>query len=338
MGIRLARGIRAFAMFVYDYAASSLSDGFTSSHVSYFLMRRLYSLSRGKSSQVLACLPRLLHPSKSRPSTSSSFAVQSLKTHGFHKTNYPSSLVQSLCERLRIELSAYPVYEVLHNFSTGSEYPSIHLALADPSRNSVRLNHHRKDVSSSLCAWEIIKELQMIDIADLYLGCDPILTSIDSWYVVPIKENGDSVAIYSAAAQTFHYDMDWIKFVKFFVNLTDVDEAHGPFEFISNSHKIKSKSCYKDGRFESLLDQSGLIKATGPTGSVFVADTSGIHRDGRAISGFRQVLQVEFAVSSFGAKFQYDNIYQECSHSVPWGNLPAEMTRRKRMLRLFCGS
>jgi hypothetical protein len=197
---------------------------------------------------------------------------------------------------------------------------------------------HRREVAGSIYAWQIISELKMADIADLYLGCDPILTSIDSWFVVPLKEGGESAPIYSAAAQTFHYDMDWVKFIKFFVNLTDVGDCHGPFEFISDSHKAKNKGYYKDGRFESLLDQSALIKATGPTGSVLIADTSGIHRDGRATSGFRQVLQVEFAVSSFGAKFQYDSVYRECGQSVPWEILPAEMTRRKRMLRLFRGA
>ena len=338
MRTRLAIIIRAFPAFIYDYVASSLNDCFTSGEGSYSLMRKFYSLSRGKSSQALSWLPRLLHPSKSRDTASISLVVQSLKSHGFHKIDEPSGRVQALCERLRSELSAYPIYEVTQNFETGLKYATIHSALVDSSRTSVRLNFHRKDVVGSIYAWKIISELKMVDIADLYLGCDPVLTSIDSWYVVPIQGDGEQDVIYSAAAQTFHYDMDWIKFVKFFVNLTDVDESHGPFEFVSDSHKVKSKGYYKDGRFESLLDQSVLIKATGPTGSVLMADTSGIHRDGRATSGFRQVLQVEFAVSSFGAKFQYDSIYRECGQSVPWGNLPDEINRRKRMLRLFRGA
>ena len=45
--------------------------------------------------------------------------------------------------------------------------------------------------------------------------------------------------------------------------------------------------------------------ATGEIGSMFIADTSGLHRDGRAISNYRQVLQVEFAISTFGLNNQY---------------------------------
>lgn len=338
MGSRFARFIKAFASFVYDYVASSFNDGFTSSKSSYSLMRSCYSLSRGKSPQILSSLPRLLHPSKSRISVNTGVIVQSLKKHGNHKIDNPSVRVQLLCQSLRNELSAHPIYEVLQNFEHGPEYASIYSALVDSSRASARLDFYRRDVVGSISAWEIISELKMVDIADLYLGCDPILTSIDSWYVVPFKGDVESAAIYSAAAQTYHYDMDWIKFVKFFVNLTDVDESHGPFEYISDSHKVKNKSYYKDGRFENLLDQSLVIKATGPTGSMLIADTSGIHRDGRATSGFRHVLQVEFAISSFGAKFQYDSVYRECSRSVPWSKLPAEMVRRKRMLQLFRGA
>lgn len=131
--------------------------------------------------------------------------------------------------------------------------------------------------------------------------------------------------------------MDWIKFIKFFVNLTDVDDSHGPFEFVAGSHRVKNNGYFRDGRFEKFLEPSVLIKATGQQGSVFIADTSGIHRDGRAINGYRHVLQVEFAVSSFGAKFQYEKIYRECGISSPWDRLPSDLAQRKRLLALFQG-
>jgi len=71
---------------------------------------------------------------------------------------------------------------------------------------------------------------------------------------------------------------------------------------------------------------------------MFIADTQGIHRDGHATSSFRQVLLVEFAISSFGAKFANNSDYRECSQTVPLENLPAEMTSRSRLLRLFRGA
>jgi len=111
--------------------------------------------------------------------------------------------------------------------------------------------------------------------------------------------------------------MDWIKFLKIFINLTPAPMDSGPFEYIPFSHKKKNKGYFKDGRFERLLDPgSDVAYAKGNAGSCFFADTSGIHRDGRASSANRHVLQIEFAVSSFGSKFQYDEIYEQCLEAV----------------------
>lgn len=121
------------------------------------------------------------------------------------------------------DLSQYPIFAQ----STGSQYSNINKALLDPSMTSARIHHRKMDVASSIYTFNLISSPQIVDIATSYLGCDPLLTSIESWYVFPVRGE-DLSSIYDAAAQTYHYHLDWIKFVKFFVNLTDVDESHGP--------------------------------------------------------------------------------------------------------------
>jgi hypothetical protein len=329
------KSIKDWALFIYDYLATSLNDSHTSRKRTYQLMRLCYSLSQGKSANLLSIIPQLIHPARPSSSASISSAVLSLNNYGFYKLEKPSSQVQALCKNLKHELSSFTIHEVLQGFKEGAVYSSIDAALKDKSRIGARLNHQRNDVSSCLFAWQLIEVLNLPDIASHYLKCRPVITSLDSWYVAPIDNSLQAASLYSAAAQTYHYDMDWIKFLKFFVNLTEVKEYHGPFEFILGSHKKKDKRYFKDGRFEELYGESAIIKATGPAGSMLAADTSGIHRDGRAIAGFRQVLQVEFAVSSFGAKFQYDDLFRKCHKSIPWDRLPSKIAKQGRLLRLF---
>lgn len=277
---KIVKLVKNWSVFILDYLASALNDSHTVRESSYLLMRRCYSLSQGKSAKLLSIIPQLIHPPKPISSIKISSAVLSLYNQGFYKLENPSDTVQLLCYNLKHELSLYPIQECLHGFKEGAIYSSIDEALKDKSRSGARLNHQRNHVSSCLYAWQLISVLNLPEIASQYLKCIPIITSLDSWYVVPIETNSDSSRIYSAAAQTYHYDMDWIKFIKFFINLTDVEEFHGPFEFVLGSHRRKNKNYFKDGRFEDLYGHSTVIKATGPAGSMLAADTSGIHRDG----------------------------------------------------------
>jgi hypothetical protein len=326
-----------WSLFIYDYLEASINDSHTSRERSYQLMRLCYSLSKGKSANFLSIIPQLIHPAKPFSSIEISSAVHSLKNYGFYKLDNPTTTIQDLCFNLKHELSSFPIIEILQGFKEGAIYPGIEAALKDKARCGARLNHERNHVSSCLSAWQLIEVLKMPEIASQYLKCSPVITSVDSWYVAPISNTSQASSIYSAAAQTYHYDMDWIKFLKFFVNLTEVEDVHGPFEFAQGTHKSKDTRYFKDGRFEELYGVSTVVKATGPAGLMLAADTSGIHRDGRAIAGFRQVLQVEFAVSSFGAKFQYDDLFRKCRNSIPWNRLPTNIAKQRRLLALFRG-
>ena len=46
----------------------------------------------------------------------------------------------------------------------------------------------------------------------------------------------------SEAAQMFHFDLDRIKWLKFFIYLTDVKINSGPHVYVSGTHKPFSKT------------------------------------------------------------------------------------------------
>lgn len=319
--------------FFYDYALCLACDRHTSSASSYFLMRRLYSLSRGKSVFFLSAPFHLLHRKSPIPDQITRIASE-IRNSGYAKTN-PTALLQKLAADLHCNLSRFPVSEVIPDSKLAFEFKNPIEAIHSFHRKGSRLAHKRSDVVQQSETWKLIQLFNMKEVAASYLGCDPIITSIESWHVVPIGSNIDLENFYSATAQTFHYDMDWIRFLKIFVNLTNAPPESGPFEFIPHSHFRKHLSLYRDSRKEILSELvSDPVYANGKMGSAFWADTSGIHRDGRATSSSRHVLQVEFAVSSFGAKFQYEHDFGECKKHMPWHLIPKDL-KSGRALALF---
>jgi hypothetical protein len=191
-------------------------------------------------------------------------------------------------------------------------------------------------VVSSPATWQLIAESGICRIASDYLRCNPIITSVEIWHVAAIAQDSRAARLYSSSAQTYHYDLDWIRFIKFFVSLTNTGTSGGPFEFIPKTHRKKNKTYFNDGRFDQLpTEELDPVIAIDEHGSIFAADTCGIHRDGRALHGFsRHVLQVEFAVSALGAKFQYNDNYRTAAMHLPWNAIPHEL-KKERLLDLY---
>jgi hypothetical protein len=321
--------------FFGDYIRSLQDDRITVSAQSYHLLRKLYSKTKGRSSSLLAFPFQVIHPAPNQGRYIDLHLLKELHSNGYFVLS-PTESVKCLANELHNCLEGDPVIEVYSRSGELSKWRTPKEGISSPDRVAPRLNHDRKDVVKYETTWHLIQLLRLDEIANRYLGCSALLTSVDSWHVAPILANEHSNQLYSSAAQTYHYDMDWIHFLKFFINLTDVDERSGPFEFIPTSHRSKHHSYFRDGRFETLrAEDSTAVKATGEAGTFFAADTSGLHRDGRATSASRHVLQVEFAVAAFGAKFQYDDIFRESGSTMPWRYIERELRFGSRTLSLF---
>ena len=112
----------------------------------------------------------------------------------------------------------------------------------------------------------------------------------------------------SEAAQLFHFDMDRLKFIKFFIYLTDVDEEHGPHVYVARSHVRKPSLVRRDGRIvdEEILSAYGadaIVEITGPQGTILAVDTRGFHKGRAPEAGDRLMFQVEYANSLFGVPY-----------------------------------
>lgn len=140
-------------------------------------------------------------------------------------------------------------------------------------------------------------------IANEYLGSRPILDLAALWWSAPFHKLGRS-----ESAQLFHFDMDRIKFLKFFFYLTDVDSTNGPHCYVKGSHKRLPPSLLREGRRDdeevfANYKQSDIIEIVGKRGTIIAADTRGLHKGKELEKNNRLLFQIEFAVSMFGANY-----------------------------------
>ena len=131
-------------------------------------------------------------------------------------------------------------------------------------------------------------------IAQDYVGCRPLLTSISLW-LDPVYEG-----VYGA--HVYHYDNDGPGFLKFFIYLNDVDVDNGAHSFIQGSHiRRKPRNLSRANFYErdDLLAHYGPdseIVFSAPAGIILAEDTAGFHKGSTLRRGYRLLLQLQFAI------------------------------------------
>src|SRR5690606_10997252 len=97
---------------------------------------------------------------------------------------------------------------------------------------SPRYNFSRASILRSRELQQLIFDDSLRAVAQEYLGCKPILDHLAFWWSAPFEGKARS-----EAAQMYHFDMDRIKFLKFFFYITDVNPNNGPHCYVRGSHK-----------------------------------------------------------------------------------------------------
>jgi ectoine hydroxylase-related dioxygenase (phytanoyl-CoA dioxygenase family) len=119
------------------------------------------------------------------------------------------------------------------------------------------------------------------------------------------------------AAQDFHYDMDRIKWLKFFIYLTDVDENNGPHCFIKGSHRSGNipdsllsigYARLSDEDVANYYSPDKYLYHKGTVGTIVAEDSRGLHKGHPLKYGERLVFQVQFSISEFGSSYRAPKI------------------------------
>lgn len=124
-------------------------------------------------------------------------------------------------------------------------------------------------------------------------GCKPTIGFITAWWSIP---TADGVARH---AENFHRDFDDVSFLKLFIYLNDIKAENGPHEFVRGSH-LSLKLCgtrrYTDQEVDDAFPQDDFARFTGEAGTVFLENTTGLHRGLPVRSGRRLMLQIVFSM------------------------------------------
>jgi hypothetical protein len=224
--------------------------------------------------------------------------IEKMKVDGFYifDTKLSDSLIEELyntamstpCRYLDINTNSYSENDVIFN-------PNNPISPRYEFDNSLIVNIP--------VVQKLLFDKSLLCFAQEYLGVKPILDLVAFWWSVPFSGKGKS-----AAAQMYHFDMDRIKFMKFFFYVTDVDTNNGPHCFVRGSHKNLPKSLARDGRFtdeeiEKVYGAKELIEISGSKGSIIAVDTRGFHKGKELLKGKRLIFQIEFANSMFGQNY-----------------------------------
>jgi hypothetical protein len=155
---------------------------------------------------------------------------------------------------------------------------------------------------------ELLFDSFFLKIASTYLECSPVLSNISAWWSFPFA-GGDPFE----AAQLFHFDLDRIKWLKFFIYLTDVDPLSGPHCFIPKTHlsgshptefRKRGYTRIPDKEMEIFFPKKSWIEFTGEAGTIIAVDTRGYHKGKIPVNNHRLILQLEFSNCLFGSPFE----------------------------------
>lgn len=170
---------------------------------------------------------------------------------------------------------------------------------------AVKYQFLEKDLVNNEVVQNILTDKSILKISQDFLGSKPIIDLISMWWSTCFSKEASS-----EIAQLYHFDMERIKFIKFFIYLTDVDEQTGPHCYVKGSTKNIPLSVRKDGRIddreiENAYNKEDLLEICGEKGTILAVDTSGFHKGKKLEKNDRLLFQIELTNSLFGVKNTY---------------------------------
>lgn len=279
---------------------------------SYWAMRKLFVETRGKSNDVIS---RLI---KKKQYTGLSMqgvlglhspaelnaAVNDIRQNGFHifDAKLPDHITDAIVEYAKVTPTVFRKIAGTDNKSpditTSSE---VIFNEKNPVSPVYQFSFQRIVENEEL--QKLIFDQSLLSFAQAYLNTRPVMDLIAMWWSVPFEGKGKS-----EAAQMYHFDLDRIKFIKFFFYLTDVDAETGPHCYVKASHKRLLPALQKDGRLtdEEVTQAYGkenLLELCGKKGTIMAVDTRGLHKGKDLTRDKRLIFQIEFANSMFGQTY-----------------------------------
>lgn len=140
---------------------------------------------------------------------------------------------------------------------------------------------------------QIAVDPRLIDVTARYFGCKPYMDSIQAWWSLSGNERPQE-------AENFHRDNDSIRFLKFFLYLTDVTSDSGPHKFVRGSHvepRLLERRRHTDAEVAAAFGEDRILEITGKAGDAFIEDTFGMHKGQMPRTGIRLLVQFRYSLT-----------------------------------------
>ncbi|SRR6266480_3837820 len=271
----------------------------------------LFTMSRGRANDSLARMLSVLHPPYHLPERSG--VLGNLNDEDFARIE------------AQLETDGYYVFEgcLSDDFCESIIHQSLKadcLVLGDemairPEKVRARYNRNAYEAAKYLLTeddttdipevQQLLCDESLIQVAQNYLRAKPIFTGLSLWWSAPFKDKPDA-----EAAQQFHFDMERIRWLRYFIYLTDVTSESGPHCFIKGSHRTGAipedllRQGYVRHEDETILYKYGSNaqrEFVGCRGTIIAEDSRGFHKGAAPKKGDRLLLAFELSSSTFGA-------------------------------------
>lgn len=286
----------------------------------YHSMIALFCASKGYSNDILTWIVGLVRRPYVFPRNTTGFlgsvhgdefrqALLSLKSQGYYV--FKNRLPDDLCDRLLSYATTHPC-KLRPIEGEGYGEPIMATYHRDAPK-AVRYEFLADDMLANPDIQLLLSDLSFAALAQDYLGARPIVDVLGLWWHTNFSDKPDA-----EAAQYYHFDMDRIKWLKFFVYLTDVEPENGPHSFIARSHKSgaippsllsKGYARLTDEEIGQHFDKDDFREFSAPRGTIIAEDTRGLHKGKHVERGDRLVLQVQFSNCLFGGSYPKSSLH-----------------------------
>ena len=281
----------------------------------YQSLIHLFMVTGGRSNDVAAKWLSVLHPPRAKPSASGVLGnlddgrldrLDSQLRHDGYVV-FERALPDDLCDRLLAFALRQPAKVRASDRAPTPLAGGIVFDRANP--RGIIYDFHPQVLVNQPDFQRLMSDASIVALAERYLGAKPVLDTVNLWWTAKQSATPDS-----NAAQLWHFDMDRVRWVKFFMYLTDVTPESGPHCFVAGSHRTggiprrlleRGYARLPDADVQREYPADAVKHFTAPRGSIIAEDTRGLHKGLPVLSGDRLMLEFEFSNSLFGGNPAY---------------------------------
>jgi hypothetical protein len=279
------------------------------SEYSYQYLIKLFQVTGGISNKIIARvlsfkkdvkINHIKNINNAKIITDSELIIKNVNNLGYHfEPNFlRTNQIQEIKKFLNTTKGVY----------SGDEIPSLNLIKEYYNYDNpkgVRFVYSGSDLINNSLIQNLALDCKLMNIAQEYLGCLPILDIVGAWWSAPSAKPDVT------AAQLWHFDMDRPSWIKIFIYLTDCNKNNGPHKFIIKSHHnngipfaLRSKGYERldDNLINKYYDEKLIKEFTAKEGDLLIEDSRGLHKGQQLKEGRRLILNFQYSSSVFGAK------------------------------------